>query len=325
MRGQDIRELENIYCDILLENQHLLREMFVIGEDLNEYNFIAYKDKIWKINPNSSLISNDVRSNIQINLKYRILNSEDFEQTIYHIINNNPGNNEMLFGNVNGRNMIIFDQYFPMIKDQRESILFKKVVRELKPSNIKFQSDHLKDIDKRGFYSRRNTDKVFYHGTSSDKLMGIMRKGLDKNSINMNYPESVRSVIGGQTFITSNFRYALSHAVLNAKVDDSYPVVVSFVVRFEDLLQPDYDVKRTSPTDQKALKVSREMGIYGYKGNILPTDFEEIFISPKKSLHVDNYSSDDILNIDAQTAYHLMTVKGYTPDELIEFRQNFAD
>lgn len=323
MKNKDIKELENIYYKILLENQYILQEMFVIGEDLPNYNFIAYKDKIWKINTDSSQIPNDVRTNIQVSLKYRILNSENFERTIYHIINSNPGNNEMLFGSVNNRNMIIYDQYFPMIKDKRGSVLFKKVVSELKPSNIQFQSDHLKNIDKGGFYSRRDTDKVFYHGTSSDKLMGIMRKGLDKNSINMNYPESVRSVIGGQTFITSNFRYAMSHAVLNAKVSNSYPVVISFVVRFEDLLQPDYDVKRTSTTDQRALKVSREMGIYGYKGNILPTDFEEIFISPKKSLHVDNYSSNDILNIDAQTTYQLMTVKGYTPDELIEFRRNY--
>lgn len=323
MKGQDFRELENIYCNILLENRYILQEMFVIGDNLLEYNFIAYKDKIWKINTNSSEIPNEVRSNIQINLKYRILDSEDFERTVYGVINNNVGNNEMLFGNMSGRNMIIYDQYFPMIKDPKESVLFKKVVRELKPSNVKFQSDEFKNIDKGGFYTRRNTDKVFYHGTSSDKLLSIMRKGLDKNSINMNYPESVRKIIGGQTFITSNFRYALSHANLNSKVDDSYPVVISFVVRFEDLLQPDYDVKRTSPNDQKALKVSREMGIYGYKGNILPTDFEEIFISPKKSLHVDNYTSDDILNIDAQTTYHLMTVKGYTPDELIEFRQKY--
>lgn len=323
MKGEDFRELENIYYNILLENRSLLQEMFIIGEDLNDYNFIAYKDKIWKINTDSSQIPNDIRSNIQVNLKYRILNSEDFEQTIYHVVNNNPGNNEMLFGNMNGRNMVIFDQYFPMIKDPKESILFKKVVRELKPSTVKFQSDDKKNIDKGGFYSRRNTDKVFYHGTTSDNLLGIMRKGLDKNSINMNYPESVRNVIGGQTFITSNFRYALSHAVLNAKVGDSYPVVISFVVRFEDLLQPDYDVKRTSPNDLKALKISKEMGIFGYKGNILPTDFEEIYISPKKSFNVDNYSSDDILNIDAQTVYHLMTVKGYTPEELIEFRRNY--
>jgi hypothetical protein len=194
------------------------------------------------------------------------------------------------------------------------------VYRELNANEFELQSSGLGVSKKEKSTNKRQIkDTIFYHGTSSDKLKDIISRGLDKDNINQNYPKELQNILKGKTFITSNFRYAFTHAVQNAKMTGAYPLVVSFRVRFEDLLQPDYDVRRNTPNDQTALKVSREMGIYGYSGKILPNDFESIFISPKKMFSVDGYSSEDILEMGASSVYHQMNTEQFSVDDLINW------
>ena len=319
MIKSDIEDLESIYYQILCENTSLIQEMFVIG-NIQDCYFIAYKDKIWKIDFTLKNTSDVVRKDIEKILNYRITGDEpNFMTVVYNISNENKGNDEILFGMMYQGKMTILDEYFNMIKDPQNSILFKKVYRELNPAEFGLQSGRLYVSKKDDLTKKRQiSDTIFFHGTSSDKLHSIIKNGLDKNVINQNYPKILVSILKGKTFITSNFRYALNHAIKNAKMTGAYPVVISFKVRFEDLLQPDYDVRINTPDDQKALKVSREMGIYGYSGNISPWDFDTIYLSPKKAFNVDNYSSEDIIEMAANDVYHHMNVQQYSVDDLIE-------
>lgn len=319
MNNSDKIRLETIYVDILKDNMLLLSEMIVVGQGLGDCNIIAYKSKIWKLNQNTYDIEDSVIDDIYNTLGYKIGTNDPLKVIQGMIINLNYGNNEILFGSMENGELIIDDKYFPMIKSPKESILFKKVVETLHPRNIKFTSDVLKIIDRASFKRRVDSDMIFYHGTISNYLINIIRKGLDKDTINSNYPKSVKNIIKGRTFITSNFQYAFSHAVRAAKIHDAYPVVISFRVRFEDLLQPDYDVGRDSKNDSTALKISREMGIYGYGGNILPTDFETVFYSLVQKAHSDQYSDNLIKHVEAQTLHWLITTKGVNFDNMEEY------
>ena len=146
-----------------------------------------------------------------------------------------------------------------------------------------------------------------------------MRWGLDKDTANSNFPAAVKDLIKGRTFITSNFQYAFSHAVNTSKKQNGWPIVLSFRIRFEDLLQPDYDIRRDAPNNEKALKISREMGIYGYGGKIMPMDFETVYYSIYKHFNSDQYSSDEIRHEDAQYIYWLITTKGMNFENIVTY------
>jgi hypothetical protein len=319
MNNSDKKELEDLYISILQENIQLLSEMIVIGDVDRDYYVIAYESKIWRLDALISKIQDDVLEDIKNIFGYSITKHDNFDNISRMISTMNYGNNEILFGEMSNGKLLIKDKTFSMIKSPQESILFKKVVETLRPTSITFESGRLDSLERAHFNKSNYTDKTYFHGTSSDKLVPIIKMGLDKDTANSNYPQAVKDIIKGRIFITSNFEYALSHAVRTALKDDAYPVVIEFRVRFEDLLQPDYDVRRTSENDQKALKISREMGIYGYAGNIIPQDFKDVYYSHERYFNADQYSNDQIEKIDAQTLHWLITTKGVNFQNMDEY------
>ena len=310
MRGNDIRELENIYYDILNENRHLLEEMFVVGSNNGKFFVVALKDKIWKISKNVNDSDEDVKKSFVNTFNVDLSQFDDIYHVFFYIKNNQPNNNEILFGEFNKGTLIVYDEFYHMLKNPYDSVILKKTTHTLKPSKVKFRSGKYETMDLQNRAYRTENTKIFYHGTSSEKLKSIIRTGIDGKIGNSNYKEEIKQIIKGNVFITSNFRYAFDHALRNAKMDKSKPVVISFRVRFEDLLQPDYDVLKHQPDKLKALKISREVGVYGYKGVILPTDFREIFYVDEIRPHVDEYSKDDIKSISGTHAYQDLVLRG---------------
>jgi hypothetical protein len=318
MNDRDKKELEDIYVSILEENRQLLVEMFIIGDDAPKYNFIAYKDKVWRLNERPGFSSQNVKDNILNTFGYKVETSDPFPYLIV-MISNKFKSNEMLFGTFDNGVVEILDEYYSMIKSPRNSVLFKKTIEALGATKISFSSDNLKSIDKTRFPKRFDTDEIFYHGTSSVFLDKILSGGLDRNTLNSKWPDSVKSKIKGKTFISSNFGYAWNHAGVAVNGRGGHPIVISFRIRFEDLLQPDYDVEVLEPTPLKALNISREMGIYGYKGSIMPYDFDELYYSLVAKSRADDYSGDDIKKIDARLARDLIVNKRLTLEELDEY------
>lgn len=319
MNNKDKKELEDIYISILEENRQLFIEMIAVGSADRDYYIIAYKSKLWKLDADISKINSDVLNDIKDIFGYSITPNDNFNNISRMIINMNYGNNEILFGKMTNGKLIIIDKSFPMIKSPRESVLFKKVVETLHPREISFESGRFDTIDREFFEKGIYEENTYFHGTSSNKLMNIIRFGLDKHTVNSNYPKKVKEINRGRTFITSNFEYALSHAVRTALNDDAYPAVIEFRVRFEDLLQPDYDVMRTTPDALKALKISREMGIYGYSGNIIPQDFKNIYYSKERYFNSDQYSNEQFKKVDAGTLNWLVSSKGVTFENMEDY------
>lgn len=318
MNNNDNKQLEDIYMSIIEENRVLLSEMIVVGDDSQKYNIIAYKDRIWKINERPGFSLQQVKDEIFKIFDYKIEISDTFIQVIVGI-SGDGDNHEILFATFDNGTLTVMDKYYHMIKSPKNSVLFKKTIETLIAHKVLFSSNNLKDIDKTGFPSKFDTDEIFFHGTSSVYLKDIMGKGLDRNSVNSNYSQVIKDKIKGKTFITSNFRYAFSHAVLNSNRVGGFPLVVSFRIRFEDLLKPDYDVERIQPDTNKALKISREMGIYGYSGNIMPYDFDKLYYSLDHKQRADDYNKSNINFIDASMARDLVMVKHMELEELIPY------
>ena len=270
---------------------------------------------MWRINERPGFSSQNVKDSILNTFGYKLEISDPFPHVIV-MISDKFESNEMLFGTFDNGVVEILDKYYSMIKSPISSVLFKKTIEALGATKVSFSSENLKSIDKTGFPKRFDTDEIFYHGTSSIFLRKILSGGLDRNTLNSIWPDSVKSKIKGKTFISSNFRYALNHAVHSADKRGGFPIVISFRIRFEDLLQPDYDAQLLEPNDAKALKISRELGIYGYGGSIMPYDFDELYYSVDVMPHVDNYTNDDIGRIDARVARELIVGKHMTLGEL---------
>lgn len=318
-----LKELSLIYETFISESKHLLEEMFVIGDDYSgDYFVIAHRDKIFKLDLNIPKTNEDVlldisnEFNVDIGTVIRV---SGIESLIFWIHTKNPTNLNILFGYyVKDENkLIILDKYFHMFKNLEESVLVKKVYKQLNVSKVVLQSDMSigftrDDID------GKNSSNLFYHGTTSNYINSILHSGIDNKTENTNFSDKIKKTNKNKLFITSNFQYALNHAVEVSRTRGGYPVVVEFKIRMPDLLQADYDIKiQTKSDDISALKSSREAGVYGYTDRILPTDFKDVYITN----HIKNYEDykmGDLKSVGWQTLKNYLNIKEMTFDEVLD-------
>ena len=162
----------------------------------------------------------------------------------------------------------------------------KKVVKALGARSVSYAPN-----DEGEEYVGRSSIKgevadIMYHGTTSNYLPGLLRLGLvpgkkETNYEGISHPSAV--------FFTSRFDEAQHHAAHTAKKVGGDPVIVELKVPDPALLIPDYDVdmgagdtgcydyicqtlrdKQSSQSDVDAnsFSLSREVGVYGYKGRV---------------------------------------------------------
>lgn len=306
-----IQDLNDIYYHMLVENTQLLAEMFVIGNEKDDYYVIAYRDKILQLSLSIPQSSPDAIS--QLEEMFGVPSEElNHISNIYGlsglIASKNSKQLEILYGvyNKSKNTLIILDLYFNMFKDPKESILVKKVAHQLKIPKITLQSNSEVIYDRDDLHNNQPS-KIYYHGTSSSYLKSILNNGLDGNSINSGFNDKIKEQLRGNIFITSNFLYSLNHAVRTAKTTKSLPVVIELNIRFQDLLQPDYDVSLSgySGDKNKALRVSREVGVYGYKGKIYPYNFQDIVLTDEIKPY-NQYVKDDFRSVNWQMLRNML-------------------
>ena len=300
-----IQDLNDIYYHMLVENIQLLTEMFVIGNEKDDYYVIAYRDKILQLSLSIPQSSPEVIS--QLAEMFGVTSEElNHISNIYGlsglIASKNSKQMEILYGvyDKSKNTLIILDLYFNMFKDPKESVLVKKVAHQLKIPKITLQSNGEVIYDRDDLHNNQPS-KIYYHGTSSSYLKSILNNGLDGSSINSGFNDKIKEQLNGNIFITSNFLYSLNHAVRTAKNTKGLPVVIELNIRFQDLLQPDYDVNLSgySGDKNKALKVSKEVGVYGYKGKIYPFNFQDIILTNEIKPY-NQYQKEDFRSVNWQ-------------------------
>ena len=258
-----LEELSLIYENAIVNSQYLLSEMYVIGDDYDsDYFIVAHRDKIFKLDLNIGKTGDNVLSSMagEFNVNIDDLKTRTGVDSLISLIaHNNKQNLNILYGYyVKSENkMIVLNRYFQTFKNLNESNLVKKVYKQLNLSKVVLQSD-INIGFTRDDLQGKEPYNLFYHGTTSEYIEGILRKGIDNKTSNTNFSHKIKSLNSNKLFITSNFQYALNHAVTVATSKGGYPIVIEFKIRMPDLLQPDYDVQKYSgASDIEALKMLR--------------------------------------------------------------------
>jgi hypothetical protein len=143
----------------------------------------------------------------------------------------------------------------------------------------------------------------------------ILKEGLTPQPDRSNY-ENQSITHYDKIFFTSRIDEAIGHAVHTAYNTKSHPVVLVLNVPDKNLIISDYDVDKSSGNSDyeefeksrahssmatsKSFSASKEVGIYGYKGKILPQHIKYILV---------NHSSNEIPEIKSWKKLTIKQVK----------------
>jgi hypothetical protein len=275
------RKFLNQQKSLILEHK-IISEMFVKGHDDGD-NIIAYKENIWKLRMD---IEDDdpVRQEIA-----QALGIEGEWDDIWELkeLLEDAGRTDVLIGEFDlRRDQLSLQRAGSFYLDPKSSILVKKVVKALGARSVVYApNDEGEEFVGRSSIKGEVAD-IMYHGTTSNYLPGLLRLGLvpgkkETNYEGISHPSAV--------FFTSRFDEAQHHAAHTAKKVGGDPVIVELKVPDPALLIPDYDVdmgagdtgcydyicqtlrdKQSSQSDVDAdsFSLSREVGVYGYKGRV---------------------------------------------------------
>jgi len=290
---------------------------------------IAYRGNIWRFNSENiyDALKEDEIEEISKSLGSGISSSEwetPDELTDEIRDNNRP---DILVGRIDGDiyKTLYLTNYSGFTLDPKSSILIKKIVKELDLDNVVYSSqidDHDFGVSK--WEAKGQISDVMFHGTTTKYLGEILKTGIRAGRSQSNYEQIVHPNL---IFFSSRFDEAQHHSVHTAQKVGGDPMVIELAVPDKNLLVPDYDVDaqsgetniydyiseetRNSSANYSSMTgsadaLSREFGIYGYRGRISPK-----FIS---SYHIltnaeEMFSSDELWYQDARSFYEA------TPEE----------
>ena len=201
---------------------------------------------------------------------------------------------DILFGDVDKKTMTlnISSDLSTFKLDPRSSLLIKKVVDALGIRNVEYSYGDGEEEEVHGSEVKGEMPNIAFHGTTITYLRSIFKFGLVPGKEETNY-EGISH--DDAVFFSTRFDEALHHAVHTASKVGGHPVVLALNVPDSAKLIPDYDVdigagdtgcfdyvcsklrdKQKKYYDkemkQKSSTLSKEFGMYGYKGRI-PSSF----------------------------------------------------
>ena len=274
-----------------LKEAELLSEMFVKGhEDGN--NIVAYRENLWKLRDDVDE-EDPVRDEISQALKM-----DDAWIDVHELRDLLEDSPDVLIGEYDGGSYseLYIHRGGSFQLDPKSSILVKKVVKALGANGASY-APMGGDGDPEFVGSYQLKGKVadtMYHGTTSNYLTGLMKFGLVPGEKETNY-EGIEHP--NAVFFSSRFDEAQHHATHTASKVGGDPVVLELKVPDPALLIPDYDVdmgagdtgcydyicktirdKSSQSLDADSFSLSREVGIYGYKGRVPAVNISSYYI-----------------------------------------------
>jgi len=287
------------------KEHYYINEMLVVGDMNKGSNVIAFDKWIWILNDEIEGQEKEVQDIIdKLGLDKKAQDFDDIHSFINDIQENK---NDVLTGQIQNKNLYLYD-YGSFKLDPKSSVLVKKVVNQLKLKSASYSEDM--GSTETSIKKKKMTMQIpetAYHGTSTEYLNQIMRIGLRPGETNSNY-EKQEIEHPELIFFTTRIGEAMHHAQHTASLKGGTAIILELKIPDKSLMIADYDVEKLtdkstyyagigpaknkfqgSAYKQDPDKLSKEFGVYGYKGNIKPT-----FI---KSVYVANKSSDEIYNI----------------------------
>jgi hypothetical protein len=293
-----------------------LNEMIVIGKPVKRTLVVAFDKWIWLIDMDLTPADNekiflDIIKKLGIDQRDEhdnFIKNFDFEDTGNFISSIQEYKSDILVGTIYGKDLQLQDfGMFPL--DPKSSVLVKKVVNQLGLKSATYPDDV--DSTERTITKKKMTGQTGptgYHGTATKYLRSILSKGLRPMQAGSNYQ---KQGIEHQDliFFSTRLGEAMHHAVHTAVGTKSLPVIIEFAIPDKDLVVADYDVEKmtgkdihyreTGPASKGGTtyktdpdKVSREVGVYGYHGNVNPIFIKYIYVSLKDDADVYNIEKD---------------------------------
>ena len=264
-------------------NKIMISEMFVRGEPEGT-NIVAHRENIWKLTDQPSEdIKREIDETLGIETEW-----DDFFELNQALEEEYRA--DVLVGQLERSSLSLnleIDKAGRYRLDPKSSVLVKKVAKELGVRNVSYRYDNEADDEEVvSSYDRKGkVAKIMYHGTCSEYLNKILRLGLVPGRSDTNYEGIIHP---DAIFFSSRFEESIYHSFHTAQRAGGDPVVVSLKVPDPALLIPDYDVdmdagdksgcfdyicsalrsRQEKDLDIDSFSLSREVGIYGYKGRI---------------------------------------------------------
>jgi 8-oxo-dGTP pyrophosphatase MutT (NUDIX family) len=274
--------LEALDEETLSENK-IISEMFVKG-DPEGNNIVAYRQNIWRLQDEV-----DEETKEEINQALSVEDDWDDVRDLQEILED-AKRSDVLVGGLNWSrpNYLHLERVGSFFLDPKSSILVKKVVKELGASGVTYMPSDAGDEQLSHRQLRGKIPDIMYHGTTTDYIPGLLKFGLvpgekETNYEGISHPDAV--------FFSSRFDEALHHAAHTAGKVGGDPMVVALRIPDKALMIPDYDVdvgsgdtgcydyicqslrdRQRGDLDVDSFSLSREVGVYGYKGRI-PASF----------------------------------------------------
>ena len=292
-----------------------LNEMLVIGKPVKRANVVAFDKWIWLIDPDAPSTENekiflDIIKKLGIDQRDEhgnLIKSFEFDDAASFISNIMEYKADVLVGRIQNKELSLFSGGFQL--DPKSSVLVKKVVNQLGLKSATYDDDL--DSTERKVTKKKmtgQTGSTGYHGTATKYLRSILSKGIRPMQASSNYQ---KQGIEHQDliFFSTRLGEAMGHAVHTAVGTKSLPVIIEFAIPDKDLVVADYDVEKmtgkdihyreTGPASKGGTtyktdpdKVSREVGVYGYHGNVNPVFIKYIYVPLKDDPDVYNIEKD---------------------------------
>jgi hypothetical protein len=291
-------------------SEDTINEMLVVGDKNNDM-IIAFDKWIYLVNDDDTDIEmQNIKDEIATNLNFE---QYDEAASMYDfMIRISETYPDVLVGNIRDKNLYI-QNYSSFKLDPKSSILVKKVVDTLKLKSVNVsQRDYDVKVPKKKIVGE--IPDIAYHGTTSKYLDGILRIGLRPNERGSNWADQGIEH-RDKIFFTTLIDEAMGHARMTAHKKGGIPIILELQIPDKDLMIADYDVEgetgahefydyhvqsNKSTYKSKPMSLSKEFGIYGYKGNIKPVFIKNIYVAIKPADEV--YSMDDFKKMKPKTA-----------------------
>lgn len=286
--------------------QFYLNEMLVIGKPKNGDFVLAFDkwifildDKDPKIDDIKSKIVDTIRDDMGLQ-DYEVERWKTKDDLWDFISNIAERYQDILVGQISGKNLYLND-YGAFKFDPKSSILVKKVVAQLGLSS----ASYIEDLDSTETKVSKKKmlmqiPSVGFHGTSSIYFKKIMRTGLRPGQADSNYAD--RGIYHDDLiFFATRFGEAMHHSITTSENKGGVPIVIEFKIADKDAIVADYDVEKATGTDRYYTnlffnksgnpesytyikdpdRLSREFGIYGYRGRIPSSFFTKVYYTTK--------------------------------------------
>jgi hypothetical protein len=292
---------DNLYNRLYESYQAMeLDELLIHGDPKTGKHVIAHKQHLWVL-PDD--IPRETANQIAEILLPSSYDNENVpfddgtppETSIHDVTQliNDADRSDILMGTLN--NGVLFLNNAGHFKfDPKSSLLVKKVANALKVKKVTYQDD-LEGNSEISTPRKKLTAQIpdiAFHGTSLKYLEDILKVGLEPRGHQSNY-EKQGIYHDDKIFFATRFGEANHHAIHTGNLTKNYPIVLEMFIPDKNLVIADYDVdmhggettydapsrkSHTKYDTEKSFALSKEFGVYGYKGKILPQHIRFVYI-----------------------------------------------